>query len=184
MIINKTNFTTIATKFLEGLSSNNGSPIPQYIDVWPEHNVTAVRVVAEGAISYLLNIEGEEISKIECLVNLDNKVYADNVETIVANLLKGSAKYVDWEIERMIGSILDIIRDSQHDYSLLPGNLNWNVYPIKTKDGEKLFIDIYKNDTLVYSSPHSIQYQEKMIEVLTKVLNDSYQSNGLIVTIE
>lgn len=181
MIINQNNFTTIATKFLKAIEPDNG--IPCYIDVWPEFNVTAVRLIIEGNINYSLRIDGEEICMIEGQVSLDNKFYIDKPEAIVDKLFKGVDKYVDLTIQRDVDSIVNAVSDFRFTCSLLPGNLNANVHTVETKDGNKTFIDIHRRNTILYSAPHSVGYEEIMRQTLAKVLKDNYKSGDLLVNI-
>lgn len=183
MIVNKLNFSIIATKFLEEIKKNDQRAVPQYIDLWSEHNVTAIRLVTEGNISYSIIIDGEEISRIEGIIGDDKRYYCGDSKVITEKLLRDSHKYVTLSIHREVVSILDTVRDSRFTCSLLPGSLVGNVYTVETKNGNMRFIDIRQNDTLVYSAPQSAGYEGAMSQVLLKVLNETYLSNGLTISV-
>lgn len=183
MIVSKVNFDSIAKKFHEALGGLTQSQTPRYISIWPEHDVEATRLVAEGNVSYSISIEGEEITRLETIVGDNRMLYIDNIETISTKLMKGSRKYIGYAIKEEVGKILDIIREHQFTASLFSGGLSGTVYSVITKHGTMKFIDIYQNDKLIYSAPHSAGYEDALVQVLEKVLKESYNTNGLVVNI-
>ncbi|QZA70496.1 hypothetical protein AH04_6 [Erwinia phage AH04] len=183
MIVNQSNLSTIAAKFLLELGKSPSGVIPRHINVWPSNNVTATRFINEGEISYVISIDGEDICSIYTPADMDNIRHADIAEAIIDKLNKGAKKYIEWAIEREVGSILDTVRDPRFTTSSLPGGLNAFIQTEKTGQGEIKFIDIYQGSTLVYSSPHATQYDVALATALSKVLVGSYQTTELIIDI-
>jgi hypothetical protein len=182
MLATKQNFNTIATKFSEAMKSVSKDNIPYYIDLWKENNVEAIRLSATGDTSYSITIEGEEICRVELLLGHD-QVLHEPIHVITEKLIKGARKYIESSIRSEVGSILDTIRDHRFTTSLFTGGLYGTVTTVETKNGSMKFIDIYQNNKLAYSAPHSSGYEDALTEVLLKVLKDTYLTNGMSITI-
>lgn len=188
MIINKRNFTVIANKFLDELEKmeiNKCGPkyvaFRNYISIWPEHSVHAIRNVIEDVISYDINIKS--ITSIVVQFNKAGYQHAQTVDGIVTQLYIGAQSYIQAAIEREVESILATVRDCHFTHGNLPGGLSVTVNSIGTDMGDMRFIDFYQHGELVYSAPHSAGYENQLFAALTELFSRTYQTNGLVISI-
>lgn len=182
MIVSKENMTTIATKFSEVIRSFKPDNAPRYIDVWPEHNVEAIRLVTESRIDYSIAISGEELCRVDTL-NHHGQLLVDPINEIANKLINGSQKYITQAINREVESIIETVRDIRFNYSLFTGGLSAVVSPTETKNGTLRFIDVHQGIKMVYSAPHNTGNENALRDLLTEVLKKTYLSNGMSISI-
>ena len=190
MIINKSNFTTIATKFLkklEGVKINDCGPkyvaFPRYINIWPEQNVHAIRNVIEDIVTYDININHKSAATVMFHFNKHDYCYSETVDNIITLLYIGVQSYIEDAIKREVESILITVRDYYFTSGNLPGGLVASVNSVPTDMGELRFIDFYHHGNLVYSAPHSAGYENQLSAALTELFSNTHQTNGLVISI-
>lgn len=190
MIINKSNFTTIATKFLEkleGVKIDRCGPkyvgFPRYINIWPEKNVHAIRNVVGDGVTYDISINHKLVTSIMFQCNKFDYQHSETVDNIVTLLYIGTQKYIQDAIEKEVESILVTVRDYHFTTGNFPGGLHVIVNSIQTDMGDMRFIDFYQHGNLVYSAPHSAGYENQLSDVLTELFSNTHQTNGLVISI-
>lgn len=183
MIINELNISIIAKKFVEALDQITGE-LPYFINIWDAHEVEAVRLVNSTGTHYVISIEGEEIYKIDPTdFMVGGKQFDHRISIISTKLHVGMHKYLDYAIEREVESILETVQDLRFTSAILIGGLVCTTHQEKVNGGIINFIDIRKDDQLIYSAPLRSRYNPDLSVSLTTYFKRNYPSSGLVATI-
>lgn len=184
MIITESNISTIAKEFLNSLDQVMGE-LPYFINVWNSHQVEAIRLINSTGTHYIISIEGEEICKINPInFMVGGEQYENRIAILTAKLLVGMHKFMNHAIEREVGSILGAIQDLHFTSAVFIGGLVTTTHQEKVDhDAVINFIDIRKDDQLIYSAPLRSFYNPDLRDCLTTYFKRNYWSSGLVATI-